>query len=392
MTNKPQFVGERVQTLLLDCAKLTGKGPSSFEGARCYASTSAVSDGTVHPDQLEQVTYNNRPSRANQIAQAGDVIVARMQATSKVLEVNETNEGFIYSTGFAVLSPHPSIISQRCLFHLLLSPSFKRSKDKLCTGATQKAITNAGFKKLKISFPRRDYQDQAVSKLDHVLGQIKNSEQRLATLDALVKSRFVEMFGDPATNSHNLPTERLSALGSLERGRSKHRPRNAPELRGGPDGPYPLVQTGDITNAGLYLSTYEDTYTELGLHQSKIWPKGTLCITIAANIAQTSILAIDACFPDSVVGFTPGPAIQNVFLHYWFDFFQGILEEQAPQAAQKNINLRILSELSVITPSMEMQQEFADFVAQVDKSRFIAQQQIEKLQMLYDKLAQDYFG
>ena len=178
----------------------------------------------------------------------------------------------------------------------------------------------------------------------------------------------------------------------LERGKSKHRPRNAPELRGGPNGPYPLVQTGDITNAGLFLSNYEDTYTEIGLRQSRMWPKGTLCITIAANIAQTSILAIDACFPDSVVGFTPGPKIQNVFLHYWFGFFQGILEEQAPQAAQKNINLKILSELDVITPSIEEQQEFAAFVRQAAKLEFVAQQQIEKLQTLYDSLAQEYFG
>ena len=229
------------------------------------------------------------------------------------------------------------------------------------------------YKLLKEACVRSYSLDMQISirwKLDSVLLEIDRAEQCLAMLDTLVKSRFVEMFGDPATNSHDLPIERLSDLGVLERGKSKHRPRNAPELRGGPDGPYPLVQTGDIANAGLYLSTYNDTYTELGLRQSKMWPKGTLCITIAANIAQTTILAIDACFPDSVVGFTSGRTIQNVFLHYWFSFFQSILEEQAPQAAQKNINLRILSDLGVIAPSIEKQQEFAAFVAEVDKSRF----------------------
>ncbi|WP_370551440.1 restriction endonuclease subunit S, partial [Collinsella sp. D33t1_170424_A12] len=221
-----------------------------------------------------------------------------------------------------------------------------------------------------IRLPDLRTQRMVASYLDVIQGQLEIAGKKLECLDTLVKSRFVEMFGDPATNSHNLPIERLSDLGVLERGKSKHRPRNAPELRGGPDGPYPLVQTGDIANAGLYLNTYNDTYTELGLRQSKMWPKGTLCITIAANIAQTTILAIDACFPDSVVGFTSGRTIQNVFLHYWFSFFQSILEEQAPQAAQKNINLRILSDLGVITPSIEKQQEFAAFVAEVDKSRF----------------------
>ena len=221
-----------------------------------------------------------------------------------------------------------------------------------------------------IRLPDLRTQRLVASCLDVIQSQLEIAGKKLECLDTLVKSRFVEMFGDPATNSHDLPIERLSDLGVLERGKSKHRPRNAPELRGGPDGPYPLVQTGDIANAGLYLSTYNDTYTELGLRQSKMWPKGTLCITIAANIAQTTILAIDACFPDSVVGFTSGRTIQNVFLHYWFSFFQSILEEQAPQAAQKNINLRILSDLGVIAPSIEKQQEFASFVAEVDKSRF----------------------
>lgn len=221
-----------------------------------------------------------------------------------------------------------------------------------------------------IRLPDLRTQRLVASCLDVIQSQLEIAGKKLECLDILVKSRFVEMFGDPATNSHDLPIERLSDLGVLERGKSKHRPRNAPELRGGPDGPYPLVQTGDIANAGLYLSTYNDTYTELGLRQSKMWPKGTLCITIAANIAQTTILAIDACFPDSVVGFTSGRTIQNVFLHYWFSFFQSILEEQAPQAAQKNINLRILSDLGVIAPSIEKQQEFASFVAEVDKSRF----------------------
>jgi len=199
--------------------------------------------------------------------------------------------------------------------------------------------------------------------------ETKRVYSRLITAcDEIIKSRFIEMFGDPASNPYELPIERLSKLGVLERGKSKHRPRNAPELRGGPGGPYPLVQTGDITNSGLYLATYEDTYTELGLQQSRMWPKGTLCITIAANIAQTAILAIDACFPDSVVGFTPGERVSNVFLHYWFSFFQGILEEQAPQAAQKNINLKILSDLGIITPPIDRQNEFEAFVAQVDKS------------------------
>ena len=116
----------------------------------------------------------------------------------------------------------------------------------------------------------------------------------LAQLDALAQSTFLEMFGDPVTNPKGWEVVPLGSLGTLDRGVSKHRPRNEPSLLGGP---YPLVQTGDVSNSGGYIRRYSSTYSELGLKQSKLWPSGTLCITIAANIANTGILTFDACFP-----------------------------------------------------------------------------------------------
>src|SRR6266568_690687 len=94
----------------------------------------------------------------------------------------------------------------------------------------------------------------------------------------------------------------LNELGFVGRGKSRHRPRNAQFLYGGP---HPFIQTGEIKHADLYVTTYTQTYSDEGLAQSKLWPAGTLCITIAANIAETAFLGFDACFPDSIVGFTP---------------------------------------------------------------------------------------
>lgn len=83
-------------------------------------------------------------------------------------------------------------------------------------------------------------------------------------------------------------------------------------------------------------------------------------------------MEFDACFPDSVVGFVANDKTSNIFIHYWFSFFQGILESQAPESAQKNINLKILSELKVIVPPIELQNEFVFFVKQIDKSKYDA--------------------
>ena len=83
----------------------------------------------------------------------------------------------------------------------------------------------------------------------------------------------------------------LDKLGTVSRGKSKHRPRNDKILFGGK---YPFIQTADVKAAELYINEYSNTYSEKGLEQSKLWPAGTLCITIAANIADTAILGVDA--------------------------------------------------------------------------------------------------
>ena len=234
-----------------------------------------------------------------------------------------------------------------------------------------------------------DKQSEIVKVLDKLMDIIKHRENELFALDALIKARFVEMFGDPVSNPYGLPEATLLELGEFGRGVSKHRPRNDPKLLGGE---YPLIQTGDVANAGLYITSYNSTYSELGLKQSKKWHKGTLCITIAANIAKTAILEFDACFPDSVVGFIANEKTNNIFIHYWFTFFQEILEAQAPESAQKNINLRRLSELKVIVPKKEKQDTFADFVTQVDKSKVAIQKSLDETQLLFDSLMQKYFG
>ena len=273
------------------------------------------------------------------------------------------------------------------LYYFLRSQKDKFVKDGV--GGAQPNISAGYLKKVEMELPSIDEQRIIVNILDKISNIIVNRNQEMISLDDLIKARFVEMFGDPVSNSYGLPEATLPELGKFGRGVSKHRPRNDPRLL---DGEYPLVQTGDVANASLYITSYNSTYSELGLKQSKMWSKGTLCITIAANIAKTAILEFDACFPDSVVGFIANEKTNNIFIHYWFSFFQAILESQAPESAQKNINLKILSELKVIVPEKEKQNEFVDFVHQVDKSKDSVQKALDEAQLLFDSLMQQYFG
>lgn len=145
----------------------------------------------------------------------------------------------------------------------------------------------------------------------------------------------------------------LLQIGDLNRGKSKHRPRNAPILY---DGIYPFIQTGDVRNAKTVIKSYTQTYSEEGLKQSKLWNKGTLCITIAANIADTGILGFDACFPDSVVGFVPTKYTDVHYIEYLMRTIKEDLERFAPATAQKNINLTILNDVAIPFPPKEEQQ------------------------------------
>ncbi|HJC64525.1 MAG TPA: restriction endonuclease subunit S, partial [Candidatus Blautia merdavium] len=258
------------------------------------------------------------------------------------------------------LIPFPEEIDKNYLFYFMPS-ALKRIEEKT-PFVTVKHLSAKELNKIIVPLPPLDEQRRIAAVLDKVTDLIAQRRAQLDKLDLLVKSRFVEMFGDPACST-KWATKKLSQLGELNRGVSKHRPRNDPALLGGP---YPLIQTGDVSNSGLYITEHSASYSELGLAQSRLWKAGTLCITIAANIAQTSILTFDSCFPDSVVGFIPGNETNAIFMHYWFGFFQKILEEQAPQVAQKNINLKILSGLDVIVPPFDLQNKFAQFVSYVN--------------------------
>ena len=117
-----------------------------------------------------------------------------------------------------------------------------------------------------------------------------------------------------------------------------------------------MVQTGDVARSGGTITTNTAKYNDDGLAQSLLWPKGTLCITIAANIADSGILDFDACFPDSVVGFVPNSEFESArYFEYFLRTAKANLMDFAPATAQKNINLGILSSLLIPLPPLSEQ-------------------------------------
>lgn len=181
----------------------------------------------------------------------------------------------------------------------------------------------------------------------------------------------------------------LTEVGTVGRGKSKHRPRNDPDLYGGD---YPFVQTGDVKHAPFYLTEYTQTYNERGLAQSKLWPVGTLCITIAANIADTAILAIPACFPDSILGFTPKAGSADVrYVKYCLDGFRAHMELISRGTTQDNLSLDKLLKLRFWFPHIDTQRKIAAILSAYDDLIANNQRRIALLEGMAEEIYREWF-
>jgi type I restriction enzyme S subunit len=306
---------------------------------------------------LEKITPAGLTNSASNLIPKGTVIIASRVGLGKVV-INEIPVAI--NQDLKALIPRSGHLEPRYLLRFLLSKA--KYFERIGVGATVKGLTIADYQKLEIPVPPLVEQKQIVELLDETDTLRKLRTQADRRTAEFVPALFNEMFGDPATNPKHWPLRPFSAVGSLDRGRSKHRPRNEPSLYGGK---YPFIQTGDVANSNGEIRTYNQMYSEKGLAQSRMWPAGTLVITIAANIGKTAILTFPTCFPDSMVGFVPNEKVHIDYVRQWLVSIEDSLDAMASQVAQKNINLEILRELKIPVPPLPLQKEFAKRVKEV---------------------------
>ncbi|MDA8133161.1 MAG: restriction endonuclease subunit S [Desulfobacteraceae bacterium] len=371
-----------------------GKEVVDGEGVKVIRTANFLATGKINFENIVHRSINQRKIEQKKLID-GDILIEKSggsptQPVGRVVYFeNPDGDTYLCNNFSSILRPNAEIVFPKYLFYSLLF-NHKIGKTLRFQNKTTGIINLRldSYLESKIPLPSISDQTRIATLLSKVEFLIARRKKSIADLDALLKSTFLEMFGDPVRNEKKWIEEPLDKLGTIERGVSKHRPRNAPELLGGK---YPLIQTGDVANSGTFIQDYHQTYSELGLKQSKLWPKGTLCITIAANIAKTGILTFNACFPDSVVGFQTGNKSNVYYIHFLFAFLQDILEKKAPHAAQKNINLRILKTLKVPRPPINLQNRFAAIVEKVETLKDKNQDSLKDLETLYGALSQKAF-
>lgn len=342
------------------CTFLSGGTPSRqrsdyFDGSIPWI-TGADITGPVAGEHRTTITEAGLKSSPANVVPAGTVLLVTRTSVGKVAVCDRP---LSFSQDITAILSDEGRVNKGYLVHALAAkaPELKRR----ARGATILGVTRADVAEIELPLPPLEEQTRIAAILDKADELEAKRRAAAADLESLAKAIFLDMFGDPVTNSRGWPVVNLADLGTLDRGVSKHRPRNDPSLLGGP---YPLVQTGDVTRSGGYITDFEATYSEAGLAQSRLWPAGTLCITIAANIARTGILTFEACFPDSVVGFTAEPWTTE-YIRLVITFHQRYLETAAPESAQKNINLAVLRSLEVPSPPADLLRQLLERLERV---------------------------
>ena len=247
-------------------------------------------------------------------------------------------------------------------------PAFTRASDGVRIG--QWDLAEARMRDIQFLVPLPVEQTAIVRFVSHADRRIRRyirAKQRLITLveeqkqalihravtrgldpDVGLKPSGVEWLGDVP---EHWEIRRVKQSTQVLRGKFTHRPRNDQSLY---DGPYPFIQTGEVARAERAITSYRQTLNERGLSVSRMFPAGTLVMTIAANIGDVAILDFEACFPDSVVGFVPRNGIERDFLYYVFRAMKPELLREAPVNTQGNLNVdRIGSRGIALAPALE---------------------------------------
>ena len=381
------------QLQFTDCVEIVGEACQPFSGYKQYVSTGAVAINHISNDDIELVDYDGKPSRANLIAKSGDILFAKMMGTKKTLHLDEDTAQNIYSTGFCAVRARPTVLTDRCLYHLLTSKAFLDQKDKNCSGATQKAITNAGLSKITIKVPSIGQQASIAQQLDRIASIIALRQSELQKLDELIKARFVEMFGTLEEPTHEFSWATLKELCNkitdgkhggctTESGTERYfvgaREIYDDEVH---------YETAPEINAAEFEKDYKRCNVEIG---------DFLIVNTGATIGKSAIASDErtthTLLQKSVALLkVKKDVLDPIFLKWCYRVNTGMYVVKSA-SAQPNLLLSKINATEIYVPDIMLQKQFTDFVKQTDKSKVVVQKALDEAQTLFDSLMQEYFG
>ena len=316
-----------------------------------------VTSGKINWDKVKYIDEKQHIAMHKRVApRIGDILLAK-NGTTGVGAIVDRDVVFDIYVSLAHIRVLDGILSSYMLY-FINSPLAKKQFNKRLKGMGVPNLHLKEIREVLIPFPTSlKEQKQIVTTLDKAFKQIDqakaNLEKNLNNAKELFQSKLNEVFSQRGEGWEEKTLKEVSSY--FGRGKSKHRPRNDESLFGGE---YPFIQTGDVRNSKKHIKKFSQTYNEKGLAQSKLWKKNTICITIAANIAETAILDFDACFPDSIIGLVVDKEQSTIeFTYYALQFLKSKLQSLGKGSAQDNLNLKTFETQYFPFPSLKQQYE-----------------------------------
>jgi type I restriction enzyme S subunit len=285
----------------------------------------------------------------------GDIVIAKLGDCGASCIVPESAGSGIIVADIVRFRGDEKRIDHRYLVHFLNAEDALGQVGGMTKGSTRARVNLSDFRDVLVPILPLSEQRRIADILDRADAIRRKRKEAIALTEELLRSTFLEMFGDPVTNPKGWRVKPLGDLAEVNRGKFSPRPRNDPRYYGGA---YPFIQTGDLSGTTGYLRQWKQTLNAEGCAVSRGFPRGTIAIAIAANIGDTAIVDYDFWCPDSVVGIE-GRAVSPEYLEMHLRHQQAHLEAGAPETAQKNINLEVLRPLPIMVPSSHEQRAYS---------------------------------
>jgi len=301
--------------------------------------------------------------------------------------MNYAKEDCCIGRGLAALTPDKSKVSSEFIFWLLKGKNEELNSKG--TGSTFKAIGRKVLEDILVPKIPLEQQSMFAAAIEKVYCIIQTRKQELQKLDDLIKARFVEMFGDININDKNWDTQPLGELCTIVRGGS---PRPIEQFLGGT---VPWIKIGDASYGdSIYLNSTKEHIIQEGVKKSRLVKSGSLIFAnCGVSLGFARIITFDGCIHDGWLAMEDiDERIDKVFLLQALNQMTKHFREIAPAGTQPNLNTAIMKAYNQIIPPLELQKEYIEFCKQVDKSQFVVKKALEKAQLLFDSLMQQYFG
>ncbi|MBM6949419.1 restriction endonuclease subunit S [Mordavella massiliensis] len=344
--------------------------------------------------QSEKVTPEYiKVTKTTKICEADDILIARYGASlGKIL----TGLAGAYNVAIMRAIPNENVLEKRYLYYYLKSPVFQGFLLNVGSRAAQAGFNKNDLQDLLIPNISKRKQLEIVRILERVEFVIEVRRQELEKLDDFIKARFIEMFGEPENNNKAWPVKSLDKLCTV--GSSKRVYQSEQSSEGVPfwriSDLVSKIDTGTV-DSELFIS--EIKYTEL--KRAGLVPvTGDILVTSRGTLGRCYIVHDEDCFyfQDGMISWLTNYSeeITPLYLQYLFTMsgFRKQIDNAQAGSTVAYLSIAMLKKLQVMVPNKALQEQFAAFVEQVDKSKVAVQKAIDETQLLFDSLMQKYFG